>query len=253
MNFAVYPSLADRVVLVTGGSSGIGAALVTAFVAQGARVAFLDIDSAGAQAVVEANKTHRHPPQFIECDLVSVHALRAAVSRVESSLGAVRVLVNNAANDDREDFREVTPESWDRSFAVNLRHMYFAAQAVAPAMAAAGGGAIVNLGSVAWRQGCPDLSVYGTAKAGVVGLTRSLARRLGSLAIRVNTITPGWTMTERQLRLWATSENLAAALAQQCLKKRIEPDAVARLALFLAADDSSFCTGGDFPIDAGTF
>lgn len=253
MSGAIYPSIVDRTVLVTGGSNGIGAALVAAFAAQGARTAFLDIDTAGADAVLEANRSCRHVPTFFECDLVSIDELRVAVSRVESILGAVRVLLNNAANDNRHKFRDVTATEWDRNIAVNLRHAYFASQAVAPAMAAAGGGAIVNMGSVAWRQGCYDLSVYNTAKAGIVGLSRSLARELGSAGIRVNTITPGWTMTDRQLRLWATPGELADTLDQQCLKHRIKPDAVARLALFLASDDSSLCTGGDFPIDAGAF
>src|SRR3984957_13955674 len=245
--FALFPSLHDVVVLVTGGGSGIGAAIVEQFALQGARAAFLDVADEAAGKLVEVLSSRcTHAPLFLHCDLLEIAALRAAVVQVEDQLGPVRVLVNNAASDDRHNFAEVTPEYWDERMAVNLRHQFFATQAVAPGMAASGGGSIINMSSIAWMIPSTGLPAYVTAKAGIVGLTRTLARELGGSNIRVNCVSPGAIMTERQRRLWITPEYLA-----EILKRELMPDEVARVVLFLAADDSAGITGQNFVIDAG--
>ena len=251
-NFAVYPSLRDRVTLVTGGGSGIGASMVEHFAAQGARVAFFDIDRAASEQLVSelAGRT-AHAPLFIRCDLTDIDALRAGTAAVERQLGPVRVLINNAANDDRHRFAEMTPAYWDERMAVNLKHQFFTAQAVTPGMAAAGGGAIVNMSSVAWMIPNSDMPAYVVAKAGVVGLTRTMAHQFGPSNIRVNCILPGAIATERQRRLWLTPEYIEGVLARQVLKRLLEPCEVARLALFLASDDSSGMTAQSYIIDAG--
>jgi NAD(P)-dependent dehydrogenase (short-subunit alcohol dehydrogenase family) len=250
--YASYPSLRDRVVLVSGGGSGIGASLVAHFAAQGARVAFLDVarDASEALAASLAQES-AHPPLFLPCDLRDVAALRSSVAEVERRLGPVRALVNNAASDDRHRTAEVTPEYWDERMAVNLRHQFFATQAVVPGMAAAGGGSIVNMGSIAWVIPSTGLPAYVTAKAGIVGLTRTLAHELGGSWIRVNCVMPGAIATERQRRLWLTPEYEAQVLSRQALKRLLEPDDVARLVLFLAADDSQAITNQSYVVDAG--
>jgi NAD(P)-dependent dehydrogenase (short-subunit alcohol dehydrogenase family) len=248
---ARYPSLRGRVALITGGANGIGAAMVRGFAAQGARVAFLDVDdAAAAEVAADCARVEGAGPLYLHCDLTDVAALRGAVAEVERRFGAVRALVNNAAVDDRHELAAVEPEDWERLMSGNLRHQFFASQAVAAGMATAGGGAIVNFGSVTWRQPVEDLAVYAAAKAGVIGLTRALARELGPRGIRVNAVVPGWTMTERQRRR-ATPEKEAENLRRQCLKRPIDPDAVAAMALFLAADDSRMCTAQSFVVDAG--
>lgn len=243
---ARYPSLAGKRVLVTGGASGIGAGLVEAFAAQGARVALLDIDAQAGAALAARLET----PRFHHCDLRSIEALRTCLAAVIDEFGGIDVLLNNAASDDRHSFDEVTPEYWDERMATNLRHLFFAAQAVVPGMRRAGGGAIVNFGSISWHLGLPDLALYQVAKAGIEGLTRSLARELGRDNIRVTTIVPGNVETPRQ-QMWYTPEGEAEIVAAQCLNGRIQPSDVAALALFLASDDARMCTGHEYFIDAG--
>ncbi|HZV56418.1 MAG TPA: SDR family oxidoreductase [Sphingobium sp.] len=243
---AIYPSLAGKRVLVTGGASGIGAGLVEAFAAQDARVTFLDIDVRAGEALAARIPGVR----FINCDLTDLTALKAAIDMVLTPEGGIDVLLNNAGNDDRHSLDEVTPAYWEDRMAVNLRHHFFAAQAVIPGMRARGGGAILNLGSISWHLGLPDLALYQTAKAAIEGLTRSLARELGRDKIRVNAIIPGNVQTPRQER-WYSAEGEAQIVAAQCLNGRIQPSDVAALATFLASDDAHMCTGHGYFIDAG--
>jgi len=245
---AIYPSLRDRAVLVTGGASGIGASIVSHFAAQGARVAFLDIADDAAVALCARIAEARHPvPRYIHCDLTDIEALRAAIAEI----GPVAVLVNNAAHDQRHAWQEVTPEYWDNRQAVNLRHQFFAIQAVAPGMIAQGFGSILNFGSTSWRNAVGGMPGYTSAKAAVEGLTRGMARDLGPHRIRVNSVIPGWVMTERQLRLWVTADSEAAIASHQCLPDRLMPEDLARMVLWLAADDSRMCTAQCFVVDAG--
>lgn len=249
MQTAIYPSLEGRTVLVTGGASGIGACLVRHFCQQGCRVGFLDVDAAAADLLLAAlPKSDLH---FELCDLRDIVALRRAVDRVRGKLGAITVLVNNAARDDRHPLDEVTPEYWDERFATNLRHQFFAAQAVYPDMERANGGSIVNMGSVSWMIGQGGMPAYTTAKSAVQGLTRSLARDLGPMNIRVNSVVPGWIMTQRQIDKWLTPEGEQELMRRQCLKRKLQPDDVARLVLFLAADDSSAITSQSYIVDGG--
>lgn len=248
----IYPSLKDRVVFISGGSSGIGAELVRAFAAQGARVAFCGLRQDGGQALVdEVAAAGLAAPFFAPCDVRDIPAYQALIGEVAARLGPVRVLVNNAGRDDRHAMEDVTPEYWDERLALNLRHYFFAIQAVAPGMAAAGGGAIVNMGSVSWMRGRPNLVGYTTAKAGILGLTRTLARELGGRNIRVNAIVPGAIVTERQSALHRDAAADQAFLDAQCLKIRLDPGHVARPTLFLAADDSDGMTGQHVLVDAG--
>jgi len=250
--FASYPSLRERTVLISGGGSGIGASMVEHFALQGARVAFLDIDCAGSETLAGTlSQRCEHAPLFLPCDLTEVAALRSAVAEIESRLGALRVLVNNAASDDRHGFAEVTPEYWDERMAINLRHHFFAIQAVVPRMAEAGGGSIINMSSIAWMIPSTGLPVYATAKAAIVGLTRTMAHELGASNIRVNCVLPGAIATERQRRLWYTPEYLREILSAQALKRTLVPEDVARLVLFLAADDSEAITNQSYVIDGG--
>lgn len=250
--FAQYPSLQDAVVVITGGASGIGTAMVEHFALQGARVAFLDLaEKDAASLVAKLGAASANPPAFFKCDLTDIEELRATIRTIEGQLGAVRVLINNAANDDRHKLAEVTPEYWDDRMNVNLRHHFFAIQAVTPGITRSGGGSIVNMSSIAWMIPSTGMPAYITAKAGIVGLTRTLSRELGSANIRVNSISPGAIMTERQRRLWMTSDYLAEIMQRQALKRELVPEDVARLALFLAADDSSAITGQNFVIDGG--
>jgi D-xylose 1-dehydrogenase len=249
---ASYPSLEGRVVFVTGGGSGIGASIVEHLCAQQARVAFVDIDRTASPALVATIEGRGHPtPLFLPCDLRDVAALRAAIAEARGRLGPIRALVNNAANDERHALEAVTPEYWDDRFAVNLRHQFFAAQAVAPDMAAAGGGSIVNLGSTSWMIGQGGMPAYLTAKSAVAGLTRALARDLGPLGIRVNCIVPGWIMTERQIQRWLTPEGEQELMRRQCLKRKLVPEDIARVVLFFAADDSGACTNQSYVVDGG--
>jgi len=248
---AHYDDLAGRHVMISGGGSGIGAALVEAFVRQGSRVSFIDIAEADAAALTERLALAGPPPRFHHCDLTDLAALQEAFAAAVSAFGPIEVLVNNAANDDRHRIDAVTPDYWDQRMAVNLRHLYFATQAVVPAMRRAGRGVVINLGSVSWHLGLGELSLYETAKAGIEGMTRALARDLGVDGIRVCCVVPGGVRTERQMRLWHTPEEEARILAQQCLKQRIEPADVADLVRFLASDAARMCTGHAYFVDAG--
>lgn len=250
--FARYPSLRDRAVFVTGGATGIGAEFVTQFARQGARVGFVDLqaDAAARLAACLAAETGTDVWQR-PCDVGDVPALRAAIAACADAIGAVEVLVNNAADDQRLPLDELTEEFWDEKFRVNLRPMFFAAQAVAPGMRARGQGSIINLGSITWHAGFANVAAYSTAKAGIEGLTRSLARDLGPAGIRVNCLIPGWTMTQRQLTDWVTAEAEREIDRAQCLPGRLLPADVARLALWLAADDSRMCTSQAWVVDGG--
>jgi NAD(P)-dependent dehydrogenase (short-subunit alcohol dehydrogenase family) len=248
---AVYPSLRDKRVIVTGGGSGIGEGLVEAFAAQGARVAFVDIDDEASLAVVaRLSPDARHQPVYRHCDVTDLDALAATLAEFEQMLGGIDILVNNAGNDDRHTVAEVTPDYWNERLNVNLRHQFFAAKAVVPAMQRAGGGAVLNFGSISWHLGLPDLVLYQTCKAAIEGLTRSLARDLGRDGIRVNTIVPGNVQTPRQEK-WYTPQGEAEIVAGQCLDGRIQPSDVAALVLFLASDDARMCTGHEYWVDAG--
>jgi D-xylose 1-dehydrogenase len=251
--FASYPSLKDRAVFVSGGGSGIGASMVEHFAEQGARVAFVDIDETASKALARKIVAAGHPePLFVKCDVRDIAVYQSTIAELAGRIGPFTVLVNNAARDDRHRWEDVTPEFYDERIATNLRHMFFAIQAVAPGMIAAGGGSIINLGSDSWWRAGGGFPLYTTAKAAVHGLTRGLARDLGQHRIRVNTLVPGWTMTERQKRLWVTPRGLAAQLAAQCLPDPIEPVYVARMALFLASDDSAMCTANNYMVEAGS-
>jgi D-xylose 1-dehydrogenase len=249
---AQYPSLLDRTVFITGGGSGIGAALTRAFHLQGARVAFIDVAvPASLRLVADLEAETGRTPWFRQCDIRDVAQLQAAIHDAGEQLGAIRVLVNNAASDDRHDWRQVDTAYWDERMAINLRPMFFAIQAAAPQMAAAGGGSIINFGSISVQLALGGLSTYVAAKAAVHGLTRSLARDLGADGIRVNTVVPGCIMTERQLEKWITPADEARIQEHQCLKLRLLPEHVAPTVLFLGADDSAQLTAHEFPVDGG--
>jgi len=250
--FAVYPSLRGRSVLVTGGATGIGESIVRHFARQGARVAFFDVQDEPALQLTDALAGEGDSvPLYFRCDLANVAALQDAVAQVIDRLGTVDVLVNNAANDERHTIEDVTPEYWDRSIATNLRPQFFMIQAVLPAMRAAGRGSIINMSSIAWMIPSTGLPVYIAAKAAIIGLTRTMAHELGAANIRVNAVLPGAIVTEKQKKLWYTPEYKAEIMESQALKHDVMPDDVARLVLFLAADDSSAITNQSYVIDGG--
>lgn len=249
---ALYPSLEGRSILVTGGGSGIGAAIVAAFAAQRSKVAFIDFDRAASEKTVAEVETAGHDtPLFLEADLRDITALRTAVAQAAEANGDITVLVNNAARDDRHQFDEVTPEYWDDRIAMNLKHQFFAAQAVHPMMKRQGGGSIVNLGSTSWLAGQGGMHAYTASKSAIVGLTRGQARDFGPDNIRVNCVAPGWIMTTRQQQLWLNPETEAELMRRQCLKRKLYPDEIARVILFLASDDSSAMTNQQYVVDGG--
>ena len=250
--FATYPSLRDKAVLITGGGSGIGAAFVEAFALQGAKVAFIDIAEQASRELLESLEGRTaHRPVFLPCDLTDIASLQSSIKQVAAVCGPIRVLVNNAASDDRHRFAEVTSAYWDQRIAVNLKHQFFASQAVVADMKIAGGGSIVNMSSIAWMIPTPNLSVYETAKAAIVGMTKALAHDLGSANIRVNCISPGAILTERQRRLWMSPEYEREVLSRQCIQRNILPMDVARLVIFLASEDSSAITNQNCIVDGG--
>src|SRR4051794_31853913 len=251
-SFASYPSLDGAVVFITGGASGIGEEIVRAFAAQNAPIGFVDIDSARGQALTEELAGKGTAIRFEACDLRDIDDLRRGFAALAGALGPASVLVNNAARDDRHPWQDVTPDYYDERIAANLRHMFFAIQAVAPGMIAAGKGSIINFGSNSWWQATGGMPVYTSAKAAVHGMTRSFARDLGPYRIRVNTVVPGWVMTERQKSLWATPEKLERHRERQCLPDLIEPVYLARMVLFLASDDAAMCTANNYMVEAGS-
>src|SRR5437868_5528128 len=253
MGFTKYDSLGDRTVLVTGGASGIGEEFVKAFADNGAKVAFFDLNDEAGQALTKALATSaRHAPLFLRCDVTRTDDLKAAIAEARQKLGPASALINNAANDQRQAFADVTPDEFDRTIAVNFRHIYFASQAVVPQMIELGGGSIVNMSSITWQIGAPELMGYASAKAAVVGFTHSLARQVGKHRIRVNAIAPGLVLTEKQQRLWyPTAEKVAEVVNNQFIPDAIMPGDIANLALFLAADDSRMITRQTFSVNGG--
>jgi D-xylose 1-dehydrogenase len=252
MSFGTYPSLRSAVVLVTGGASGIGEEIVRAFAAQGSRTGFVDLDAERGRVLAEELEQQGAEVRFEPCDLREIDQLQRAFAALEAALGPATVLVNNAARDDRHGWQEVTPAYYDERIATNLRHMFFAIQAVAPGMIRAGKGSIINMGSNSWWEAAGGMPVYTTAKAAVHGMKRAFARDLGPHRIRVNTVVPGWVMTERQKALWATPAALERHRARQCLPDLIEPVYVARMVLFLASDDAAVCTANNYMVEAGS-
>jgi NAD(P)-dependent dehydrogenase (short-subunit alcohol dehydrogenase family) len=249
---AIYPDLQGKVVLVTGGGSGIGEAIVREFARQKAKVAFIDIAVKPSRELIEKLSAEGAVVHFEQCDLTNITALRDAVGAIKARMGgAVQVLINNAAHDERHSTQSVTEEFWDSRVAVNLKHQFFCSQAVLPDMQSAGSGVIVNMGSTSWMIGQGGMAAYTACKAGVVGLTRSLARDYGQFGIRVNAVAPGWTMTQRQLEKWVTPEGEAQIMERQCLKRKLQPVEVARFVVFLASDDASACTNQQYVVDAG--
>lgn len=251
LNFPIYPDLKDKTVLITGGGSGIGASFVEAFARQGSRVAFIDIQEDASRELESKLTSEDFPPVFINCDLTDIVALKKSVKQIEHDFGAVRVLINNAANDQRHEPEDVTPEYWEERLKLNLNHHFFASQAVQPEMAKAGGGSIINMGSISWHMALEFMPAYTTAKAAIEGLTVSLARSYGKHHIRVNCIVPGQVWTPRQIRDILTPEYEQFMNEKQCIPGRILPEDVAQLALFLGSDAGRMCTRRNFFIDAG--
>ena len=248
LTFATYPSLKGKTVFITGGASGIGAELVRSFAAQGARVGFVDLNEANSQVLADTSADIIYEL----CDLKDIKSLQNALAKLALRIGPATILVNNAANDDRHSWQEVTPTYWDERLQTNLRHQFFAIQAVAPGMIEAGGGSIINMGSNSWHEAGGGFPAYATSKAAVHGLTRTMARDLGKHRIRVNTVVPGWIMTDRQKQLWATPETLEKQRQRQCLPDLIEPIYVARMVIFLASDDASMCSANNYMVEGGS-
>lgn len=248
---AIYPDLAGKVVVITGGASGIGEAFVRAFAGQGAKVGFLDIDSQAGQALQDELTAAPHNVHFHAADLRDIPALQRGISAIRETFGPIGILINNAAHDERHAALSVTPDYFDDRIAVNLRHQFFASQAVLPDMQAEGGGAIICMSSISWMAGFGGMPMYTAAKSAVIGLVRSLARDFGPDNVRVNALTPGWIMTQRQVELWLTPEADAMREEHQALKRRLYPDEIARLALFLASEEASAVTGQNYVADGG--
>ena len=248
---ATFPDLRDQIVVITGGGSGIGADLVRAFAEQGSQVVFLDIDDDASVALVEELREHRHRPVYRRCDLTDIPQLQATLAAIEKDIGVVGILVNNAGNDNRYSIDEASPDYWDWTQAVNVRHQFFAIQAVVPGMRRRGRGSIINLSSISWMRGAPNVSAYAAAKAAVVGLTTASARDLGPSNIRVNAIAPGAVLTEKQRRLWLNAAQIEDVLTRQCIPRELDPKPVARMALFLASETADMITKQVFVVDAG--
>jgi D-xylose 1-dehydrogenase len=248
---AIYPDLEGKIVVVTGGASGIGEAIVRRFAAQGAKTAFIDIQRDAGEALARSLIFEEKSVHFEQADLTDVYALRNSIEGVRRKFGPIQVLINNAAHDERHATLDMTPEYWDQRIAVNLKHQFFAAQAVLPDMIAAKSGSIINFGSTSWMVGQGGMAAYTASKSAVLGLTRSLARDFGPHNIRVNTIAPGWIMTQRQIDKWLTPESEKELMSRQCLKRRLMPDEIAKATLFLASNEASACTCQQFIVDGG--
>ena len=248
-SLAVYPSLLDKTVFVTGGALGIGAEIVSAFAKQGAKVGFIDLNADASQKLAD---TLGDNVFFEICDLCNIAAMKVAMNNLTSLIGDADILVNNAANDDRHDWKDVTEDYWNDRLSTNLRHHFFAIQHTAPAMIKKGMGSIINIGSNSWWEAGGGFPAYATAKSAVHGLTRTMARDLGQHRIRVNTVVPGWIMTDRQKKMWVTAKGIENQYKRQCLPDLIEPFYVARMVLFLASDDASMCTANNYMVEAGS-
>jgi D-xylose 1-dehydrogenase len=248
---ATYSDLKNKVVLVTGGGSGIGEAIVRSFAEQGCKVAFIDIATEPSVKLAGELSERGLSVRFEQADLTDISALRSAIAHIRESLGPVEILINNAAHDERHPTPDVTPEYWDDRFAVNLKHQFFAAQAVLPEMQAANAGVIINFGSFSWMIGQGGMAAYTAAKSAILGLTRSLARDYGQYNIRVNAIAPGWIMTQRQLEKWLTPEAERDLMQRQCLKRKLMPEEIARFTVFLASEEASACTNQHYVVDGG--
>ena len=251
--YATYPDLRDKRVVITGGGSGIGAELTTAFAGQGARVVFLDIAEEASRRLEEALSGSAIAPRFIKCDLTDLDELKAVFVRIQEEMGGVDILLNNAANDDRHEIEAVTPEYWESRINVNLRHMFFCTQAVLPGMKQQGHGVILNFGSISWHLPHTQLALYMTCKAAIEGMTRALARELGEFGIRAVTVVPGAVRTPRQQKLWHNPEEEARILAGQCIPERVEMTDVAAITLFLASDNARHISGREYFVDSGWY
>ena len=248
----IYSDLKDKKVFITGGGSGIGASIVEHFCEQGSKVFFIDINEKSSNKLVLDCKNKKFSvPTFINCDLLNIKFLQKTISKIMSDNGAIDILVNNAANDERHSIDEVTEEFWNERMNINLRHYFFTVQSVKKAMIENKGGSIINIGSVSWMIGQGGMAAYTAAKSGVVGLTRSFARDLGEFNIRVNSVVPGWVMTERQIEKWLTPESEADMMKKQCLKHKLMPSDIAKTVLFFGSDQSSGCTNQDYIVDKG--
>lgn len=252
-DYAIYPGLKGKRIVITGGGSGIGSELTRAFAGQGARVVFLDIAEEASRQLEKELSGSLAPPKFIKCDLTNLDELKTVFTHIEEEFGAVDILLNNAANDDRHEIEDVTPAYWDSRINVNLRHMFFCTQAVLPGMKKQGHGVILNLGSISWHLPHTQLHLYMTAKAGIEGMTRALAREAGKYGVRANTVIPGAVRTPRQQVLWHNPEEEARILAGQCMPERVEMQDVAALVLFLASDNARRCSGREYFVDAGWY
>ncbi len=249
---ASYPSLRNKVVIVTGGASGIGESIVEQFIIQKSKVAFIDIEENLAKNLIERiNKKYNIKPLFIKCDLKNISELKVSIQQVKRDLGPISILINNAANDERHNIDDVTSEYWDDRMNINLKHYFFATQSVYKDMQKLGKGAIVNIGSFSWMKGQGGMPGYTTAKSAIMGLTRTLARDLGIHNIRVNCIVPGWIITDRQKKLWLTPEIEKQQLEDQCIKRMLVPEDISKAVLFFASDQSSGCTAQNYVIDGG--
>tara|TARA_B100000085_G_C18513243_1_gene500576 strand:+ start:649 stop:1407 length:759 start_codon:yes stop_codon:yes gene_type:complete len=248
-NEAVYPSLNNKVVVVTGGGSGIGESITRSFIKQGAKVAFLDFNEKDSiKLIKDLNTDNLH---FEFCDLRDIEQLKNSIKKISSKFGPIQILVNNAARDDRHSLQSVTSEYFDERIATNLKHQLFASQAVVSDMEKNGGGAIINMGSTSWMIGQGGMPCYTTAKSAIQGLTRGLARDLGPKNIRVNCVVPGWIMTERQVDMWLTPESEKELMDRQCIKRKLFPKDIAKFVLFMASDEASACSNQSFVVDGG--